>query len=237
MLSLEEIAALWAACGDLRVRPAFGAYVRALIVLGSRRAETAAARLSWIRPTTADRPAMLVMPAAVTKAGRENVLPLPSLASSIVAGVKRYADTDLIFPGARSRKTGKTAEISGWSKSWPALLEVARRYGLTGTLRIHDLRKTARSHWGRLGIHDRVAEALLNHAEPNVLIATYDKRDLLAEKIAAMETWCREIEAALDVREKVERGRAPSADVVPLSRPPRSRQARTLAKAANNRTQ
>ena len=52
MLSMDEIAALWAACGDHRIRPAFGAYVRALIVLGSRRAETAAARLSWIKPAT-----------------------------------------------------------------------------------------------------------------------------------------------------------------------------------------
>ena len=30
MLSMDEIAALWAACGDHRIRPAFGAYVRAL---------------------------------------------------------------------------------------------------------------------------------------------------------------------------------------------------------------
>ena len=33
---MDELAALWTACGDPRVRPAFGAYVRALIVLGSR---------------------------------------------------------------------------------------------------------------------------------------------------------------------------------------------------------
>ena len=44
---------------------------------------------------------------------------------------------------------------------------------------------------------DRVAEAMLNHAEANVLIATYDKRDLLAEKIDAMNLWCGAIEAAL----------------------------------------
>ena len=56
MLSMDEIAALWAACGDHRIRPAFGAYVRSLIVLGSRRAETAAARLSWIRSATSRSP-------------------------------------------------------------------------------------------------------------------------------------------------------------------------------------
>ena len=101
---MDEIAALWAACGDRRVRPAFGSYVCALIVLGSRRAETAMARLSWIKPARADRPALLVFPAAVTKAGREHALPLPPLAAGLIAGVEAtVADTDLyIFPGARS---------------------------------------------------------------------------------------------------------------------------------------
>lgn len=229
MLSMDEIAALWAACADRRIRPAFGAYVRALIVLGSRRAETAAAKLSWIKPATAERPALLVFPAAVTKAGREHVLPLPPLASGLIASVKRFADTDLIFPGARSRKSGKTVQISGWSKSWPTLLAVAREYGLTGELRIHDLRKSARSHWARIGIHDRVAEAMLNHAEANVLIATYDKRDLLAEKIEAMSLWCGEIEAALKTREKAAEGHSASAAVVPLHKPQKAPRRRSAA--------
>jgi integrase len=227
MLTMEEIAALWAACGDPRVRPAFGAYVRALIILGCRRGELAAARLSWIEPATAKRPALLKAPAGATKAGREHVMPLAPLAVSVITGVKRYADTDLAFPGARSRKTGKTAEISGWSKTWPALLKVTREYGLTGELRIHDLRKSARSHWSRLNIHDRVAEAMLNHAPADILIATYDKRDLLDEKIAAMSLWCGEIEAALAARHEPP---ARAAAVVALRPAPRSR--RAAAKAA-----
>jgi integrase len=218
MLTMGEIAALWTACGDPRVRQSFGAYVRLLIVTGCRRGELAAARLPWLKSATSDRPALLTIPAAITKAGREHVIPLPSLAVTIIAGVRRYADSDLVTPGARSRSTGKSAEISGWSKSWPALLMVARDYGLTGSLRIHDLRKSARSHWARLGVHDRVGEALLNHAEPNALIATYDKRDLLTEKTAAMELWGDEINAALQSREKTADSR-PAAEVLPL-RPP-----------------
>jgi hypothetical protein len=219
MLSMEEIAALWAACGDLRVSQSFGAYVRGLVLTGCRRTELASARLAWVRPTMADRPALLVIPAAVTKTGRQHVLPLPALAAAVIAGVRRYADTDLIFPGGKSRATGKTARISGWSKSWPRLLGVAREYGLSGPLRIHDLRKSARSHWGRLGVHDRVAESLLNHAEPNVLIATYDKRDLLTEKTAAMGLWSDEISAALQSREKTPGRSQPAGEVLPLHRP------------------
>jgi hypothetical protein len=111
------------------------------------------------------------------------------------------------------------------------LLKVARDYGLTGELRLHDLRKTARSHWSRLGIHDRVAEAMLNHAEANVLIATYDKRDLLAEKIDAMNLWCGAIEAALERREETARASAGGADVVPLHKPQKARRQRPAASA------
>jgi integrase len=232
MLSMEDVGALWAACGDPRTSQSFGAYVRMLVLTGCRRTELAATRLSWIKQAAPDRPAILVIPAAVTKTGRQHVLPLRALATAIVAGVRRYADTDLIFPGGRSRATGKTARISGWSKSWPRLLAIAREYGLTGPVRIHDLRKSARSHWGRLGVHDRVAESLLNHAEPNVLIATYDKRDLLVEKTEAMELWAGEIEAALQARQKPAEAVSPAVEVIALREPFKAVRSRPKARAA-----
>jgi integrase len=231
-LSMEEIAALWAACGDPRASQSFGAYVRGLVVTGCRRAELAAARLPWIKPATADRPALLNIPAAITKTGRQQVLPLPALALRLIAGVRRRADTDFVFPGGRSSATGKTARISGWSKSWPRLLAIAREHGLSGAVRIHDLRKSARSHWARLGIHDRVAEALLNHAEPNILIATYDKRDLIAEKTAAMDSWAGEIEAALQARPKPSSAVSPAAEVIALREPFKAARRRPRARAA-----
>jgi integrase len=232
MLSMGEVGALWSACGDPRMSQSFGAYVRMLVVTGCRRTELAAARLSWVKQAVSGRPAVLVIPAAVTKTGRQHVVPLSVLANGVVAGVRRYADTELIFPGGKSRRTGKAARISGWSKSWPRLLAIAREYGLTGPVRIHDLRKSARSHWARLGVHDRVAESLLNHAEPNVLIATYDKRDLLAEKTEAMELWGGEIEAAIQTRQKVTETVPPAADVIALREPLKAARSRLRARAA-----
>jgi hypothetical protein len=64
---------------------------------------------------------------------------------------------------------------------------------------------------------------MLNHAEASVLIATYDKRDLLAEKIDAMNLWCGAIEAALARREETARASGSSADVVPLHKPRKAR--------------
>jgi integrase len=198
MLDMAEIAALWRACADAgRVRPGFGAYIKLLILTGCRRGEMAQARLSWIKPTTADRPPLLVIPAEATKPGREHAVPLPTLAQGVIASVKRFADTDLLTPGARSRRTGKTAPISGWSKSWPALLKVAEDYGLTRKPAVHDLRKTFRSHLARLGVADRVAEAMLNHAPADRLIGIYDRHDYLSDRIDAAEQWAAEVSQAL----------------------------------------
>jgi integrase len=210
MLTMEEIAALWTACADPRLSQSFGAYIRTLIVTACRRTELTLAQLAWVKPAAPDRFALLTIPKAVTKNGRELVLPLPPLAASVIAAVPRYVGVDLLFPGGRSRKTGKIATMSGWSKLWPSLLKVAREYGLTGPLRIHDLRKSARSHWERLGVADRVAEALLNHAEPDKLKSIYVLHDPLTEKSAALTLWCGEIGRALELR------KAPSADVVVL---------------------
>ena len=101
---------------------------------------------------------------------------------AVIASVKRFADTDLITPGARSKRTGKTAPISGWSKSWPRLLKIAEEHGLKRRPALHDLRKTFRSHLARLGVADRVAERMLNHTPTDRLIGIYDRHDYLAEK-------------------------------------------------------
>jgi integrase len=210
MLTMPEVASLWRACGDERISPAFGAYVRSLIVLGTRRGETAAARLAWVTAATPDSVAMLTIPARETKNGREHVVPLPSLIGGVIAAVPRYQGVDFLFPGGRSRKTGRLAGISGWSKLWPRLLRIAGEYGFDGHLEIHDLRKSARSHWRRLGVAVDVCEAMLNHTSRDMLIDIYDLNEWLPEKIEAMDKWCAEIEQAL--------GNAPAADVVAIHR-------------------
>ena len=210
VLDMAEVAALWRACGDRRVTPAFGAHVRLLIALGSRRGETAAMRLPWMEPAAKGRPPTITIPAAMTKNGRPHVVPITNLVLSVIDGVPRWADTDLVTP-ARSTKNGsgkhRSVPISGWSKSWPRLLQVARDYGLKRRPTLHDLRKTFRSHMSRLGVDYRVAEALLNHADTNRLGRVYNRYDYLPEKTAALEAWAAEIEKAVALTEiKTEKG-------------------------------
>ena len=220
MLTMAEVASLWRACGDERIASGFGAYIRALILLGTRRGETAAARLAWIEPATPDRPALITIPARETKNGRPHVMPLTTLATSVIAAAPRYAGVDFLFPGGRSRKTGKIAAISGWSKSWARLIEIAREYGLEGHLEIHDLRKSARSHWRRLGASVDVCEAMLNHTSRDTLIEIYDLNQWLPEKIEVMDRWAAEIEQALARRAE------PGAEVRELRAADQPRQAK-----------
>jgi integrase len=197
MLDMPEIAALWRACDDISIRGAFGAYVKLLLLTGCRRNELAQARLRWITTARGDQPALLTIPGGITKNGRPHVIPLPPLSSAVIAAVKRFADTDLLTPGARSKRTGKSAPISGWSKSWPKLLKAADGYGLKRKCTPHDLRRTFRSHLARLGVTDRVAERMLNHTPTDRLIGIYDRHDYLSEKIEAAAKWADAVSAAL----------------------------------------
>ena len=220
MLDMEEIAALWAATLDPAANRNFGAYVRMLLVTGARRTEMTAARLAWISTSGINRPPILTLPPEVTKNGRAHPIPLPKLAQGIVAGVARHHSTDLLFPGGVSRRSRKVVSISGWSKLWPALLEIAREYGLAGPLTLHDLRKSARSHWARIGVATEVCEAMLNHTARSRLVAIYDLSDRLDQRIEASTCWCALIEAAVSAR-GVAKGR-PSAEIVAIgSRPAR----------------
>jgi integrase len=223
MLDMSEISALWRACEDPRINHSFGAYVKLLILTGCRRGEMAQARLSWITLARGEKPAFLNIPATITKNGKPHAVPLPPLAAGVVASVGRFMDRDpLVTPGARSRSTGKTATISGWSKSWPKLLKIAEGYGLARKCAPHDLRRSFRSHLTRLAVRDAVAEAALNHVPKDTLIAIYNKHDFLDERIEAAARWSEEIAFAL--------GRAPpvSAEVVALRLAARTAKRRSL---------
>ena len=65
--------------------------------------------------------------------------------------------------------------------------------------------RTARTGLAELGIPQIVAEKVLNHAERNVLVKTYDRHEYAPEKRGALERW------ALRLREIIE---PPPANVV-----------------------
>jgi integrase len=52
----------------------------------------------------------------------------------------------------------------------------------------HDLRSTARSHLGALGVDVLIAERCLNHSLGG-LVALYDKHDYITERHRTVELW------------------------------------------------
>jgi integrase len=72
----------------------------------------------------------------------------------------------------------------------------------------HDLRSTARSHLGAVGVEVLIAERCLNHSLGG-LVAVYDKHDYLTERRKALELWSAKIAA-------LEKGEA--FNVVPFKR-------------------
>ena len=59
---------------------------------------------------------------------------------------------------------------------------------------VHDLRSTARSHLGKLGVDIIIAERCLGHSLGG-LVAVYDVGDYWEERKAALELWARHLEA------------------------------------------
>jgi hypothetical protein len=61
---------------------------------------------------------------------------------------------------------------------------------------LHDLRRTARTGFGKLGIQPHIAEAVLNHLPPK-LIRTYDRNTYAAERRDALDKWAAHLTVAI----------------------------------------
>lgn len=125
---------------------------------------------------------------------------------------RRKERRDFVIPLA-PWVVGKFTELRALAGNSPMVLPARQRRGSTticrGTLNRameklsapfaevtpHDLRSTARSHLGALGVDLIVAERCLNHSLGG-LVAIYDKHDYLTERRRALELWAAKLEAA-----------------------------------------
>ena len=182
VLSDAELALVWreAGAGD------YGAIVRLLILTACRREEIAAMTWSELQGST------WTIPGARTKNGLLLEMPLPEAALAILAEVPRRDDRDLIF-GSRA------GPFSGWSKSKAELdarISAALRaeQGIKAALvpwRHHDLRRTAATRMGDLGVQPHVVEAVLNHISGSKagVAGIYNRAAYREEKRAALALW------------------------------------------------
>ena len=172
VLSNEELAAVWAACGSYP----FGLAVRLLILTGARLAEVSGMRRSEISGD------VWTLPSSRSKNFRAHTVFLAPSATAILD--RCPGDDDLIFTMT------SYSPISGWSK-FKRLLDA--RLGIA-PWRLHDLRRTAASGMGDLGIAPHVIEAVLNHARPGVA-GTYNRSRYAAETREAWNRWAEHVAA------------------------------------------
>lgn len=188
VLTAAELRAVWNAAGEAGI---YGLAVRAAMLTGARRGEVFGA--TW--PEIDRESRVWRLPAARTKSRRPHEVPL-------TRDVLELLDA---LPGPEAG--GRVFPVAPTSKCWGALLRAAGIVSDEGDekgeartradrwpIRFHDLRRTFRNALtAELGIMPHVAEALVGHAESN-LVRTYAPSGVpLADRRAALEKWGRRV--------------------------------------------
>lgn len=161
----------------------FNCIVRLLICTGARRNEIASLRAEYIKDHTC------ILPASLTKNGREHVFPLSSLAVSILP----KQNTGLLFPARGNSSTS----FSGWSKSKKAL--DSRLWQTVGKWNLHLLRHYFASTMARLSVKQEVTERLLNHRSGIIsgIAAVYQHHDFWDDMVHATSLYDEHIRAII----------------------------------------
>jgi integrase len=161
------------------------AFARFLLLTACRRGE--AAEATWTEFGLVH--GTWVLPAARVKNANGHSLPLPPVVVDLLKALPRFATSDVVFSD-----TGGRRPISGFSTRWIKLNK--RMVKLNNGLPIpawswHDLRRTAASGMGALGIAPHIIEAILNHRSGTIrgVARTYDRHTYIPEKLHALTTW------------------------------------------------
>jgi integrase len=186
-LTPDEIRAVWASCRD----DDFGKIVKLLLLTACRRDEIGG--LKW---DELDLDAgTLSLPKERTKSGRALKLRLPEIAVDILRSVPQRRE--FVF-GNRG------GAFSRWSYEKMSMdKRIAEAGHLVAPWRLHDLRRTARTGMGKLGVKPHIAELVLNHVGHKIGVGgTYDKYDYGPEIAAALALWADHIRSLVDGTER-----------------------------------
>jgi integrase len=184
--------------------------LRLLLLTGARLNEVAGMTTDELH----DDGATWKLPGERTKNARPHIVPLSPMARDLIASVK--GKSTLIFT-----TTGVTP-VSGWSRTKArldaAMLAIAKKErGAGATIppwRLHDLRRTAVTGMGELGIAPHVIELVVNHVSGHRsgVAGTYNRSELLDERREALKRWAAHVSGLVApqdnvVRLKPKRGR------------------------------
>jgi integrase len=193
VLDAGEIKAIWDACDD---DGDFSVIVKLLILTSQRRNEIADLRWS----TEIDFNAGLIkLPASRTKNAHPHNIPMAGAVIGILAARLEHRGNarDLLF-GRRGRS------FTTWTNSKAKL---DRKIAATGKAlapwTLHDVRRSAATHMGEIGVEPHVIEAILNHRSGfrRGIAAVYNRSSYDRAMKAALARWA---ERVLDIVEERE---------------------------------
>jgi integrase len=177
-LKADEIRVLWPRFQALEYP--FGPFFQMALATGQRREEVA--RMRWADIDIGEQ--LWILPAEATKAARGHAVPLSPLAMALLVGLPKL--------GTYVFTTTRDHPISGFSKAKTRLDAIGTSDGTNASIlapwTIHDLRRTAATEMGRLGVSRFIIGKVLNHADRSVT-GIYDRHAYLQEKRNALGAW------------------------------------------------
>ena len=196
--------------GDRARSPRAAHALRLLLLTAARRGELVSAIWANVHLDQAN-PYWLV-PDPDSKTEIPYTVPLTPAAVEEFRALKRYAGSSpFVFPSRNGRAAAKPAILTrGVKRSFPRMKKKATELEVKlEPFTPHDLRRTARTGFTRIGIPREISERLLNHKLPGVE-GVYDLWEMIAEKREALEQWSKflqEIAAGIEhpVDKKIDR--------------------------------
>jgi integrase len=177
-----ELAAVWRACREDN----YGRIVRLLMLTAQRRNEVSA--MKWDELDLECR--LWSIPKERTKNSRHHDVPLSAPALSILRDAPRRDGRALVF-----------GEGEGGFQAWTmSKMRLDKRIAASGAKirpwRVHDLRRTAATRMGDLGVMPHVIEAVLNHISGHRagVAGIYNRAAYANEKRHALDLWASHVQ-------------------------------------------
>jgi integrase len=188
VLSDAELAAVWAAAD--RLGYPYGPLFRLLILTGQREREIA--DMTWLEVDPSNE--LWTIPATRMKGGRAHEVPLCADAMALLQALPRFTAGAFVFTTTAGAKP-----VNGFSK---AKVRIDLISGVPDW-KIHDLRRTMRTHLSALPVQDLVRELVIAHAKPG-LHRVYDQHAYQQEKRECLALWETRLKAILERSHRTE---------------------------------
>jgi integrase len=184
-LNEQEIRAFWVALDGPGFENVTAEALKVQLLLGARIREVTGMRRSELVLGVGE--ASWTLPAARAKGGRDVPRPLPPLALSIIRRrLEAPPSSEFVFASPSDSSHPIIAQAPT-----RAVHRAAERNLVPAGFTPHDLRRTCRTFWAKLGIGETVAKKILGHAPPrsDVTASVYDQHTYMPEMRQALERW------------------------------------------------